>query len=157
MTITMSSAHSPTFPSLNPCHSSFSNPSVAFPTSQLMHQPFRCFIYVTVHSPTLLSLLLCHRLFTYVTWRAAHATCTTISNFIKVPRHRNSSHRNHYWHSTSNNLAAPCLKMLFVFNKMKCQIIVQLCSYRVKSKTSCCKEMGCPSLQLLEEVLFTLH
>ena len=28
--------------------------------------------YVTVHSPTLLSLLLRHWLFTYVTWRAAH-------------------------------------------------------------------------------------
>ena len=28
--------------------------------------------YVTVHSPTLLSLLLHHKLFTYVTWRATH-------------------------------------------------------------------------------------
>ena len=52
--------------------SSFSNPSVALPTSQLILQPFRCFTYVTAHSPTLLSLLLRHRLFTYVTWRAAH-------------------------------------------------------------------------------------
>ena len=33
---------------------------------------FRCFTYVTTHSPTLLSLLLRHKLFTYVTWRAAH-------------------------------------------------------------------------------------
>ena len=36
-------------------------------TSQLILQPFRCFTYVTAHSPTLLSLLLRHRLFTYVT------------------------------------------------------------------------------------------
>ena len=36
-------------PSLYLRHSSFTNPSV-------------CFTYVTVHSPTLLSLLLCHRL-----------------------------------------------------------------------------------------------
>ena len=43
-------------------HSSFSNPSVALPTSQLILQPFRCFTYVTVHSPTLLSLLLRHKL-----------------------------------------------------------------------------------------------
>ena len=77
-------AHSPTFPSLHLRHSSFSNPSVALPTcsfsnlsvtsptSHLILQPFRCFIYVTAHSPTLLSLLR-HRLFIYVTWRAAHA------------------------------------------------------------------------------------
>ena len=48
-----SSGHSPNFPSLHLRHSSFSNPSVGLPTSQLILQPFRCFIYVTVHSPTL--------------------------------------------------------------------------------------------------------
>ena len=46
------------------CHNSFSNPSVALPTSQLILQSFRCLTYVTVHSPTLLSLLLRHKLFT---------------------------------------------------------------------------------------------
>ena len=64
--------HFPTLPSLHLRHSSFSNPSVALPTSQLILQPFRCFTCVTAHSPVLLSLLLRHRLFTYVTWRAAH-------------------------------------------------------------------------------------
>ena len=72
----MSRAHSKTFPSLHLSHSSFSNPSVAVPTSQLILQPFRCVTYVTAHSPILLLLLLRHRLFTYVTWRAAHG-CTT--------------------------------------------------------------------------------
>ena len=38
----------------------------------LIPQPFRHFTYATAHSPTLLSLLLRHRLFTYVTWRATH-------------------------------------------------------------------------------------
>ena len=52
--------------------SSFSNLTVASPTSQLILQHFRRFTYVTAHSPTLLSLLLRHRFFTYVTWRAAH-------------------------------------------------------------------------------------
>ena len=52
---------------------SFSNLFVTSPTSQLILQPLRRFTYVTVHYPTLLSLLLRHRLFTYVTWRAAHA------------------------------------------------------------------------------------
>ena len=69
----MSSANSPNFPSLHLRHNSFSNPSVALLTSQLILQPFRCFTYVIAHSPTFLSLLLRHRLFTYVTWRTAHA------------------------------------------------------------------------------------
>ena len=72
MTNCSSRAHSPNFASLHLRHSSFSNPSVALPTSQFILQPFRFFTYVTAHSPTLLSLLLRHRLFTYVTWRAAN-------------------------------------------------------------------------------------
>ena len=59
----MSRAHSPTFPSLLLRHNSFSNPSIALPTSQLILQPFRCSTYVTVHSPTLLSLFLRHNSF----------------------------------------------------------------------------------------------
>ena len=53
-------------------HNSFSNPSIALPISQLILQPFRCFTYITVHSPTHLSILLRHRLVTYETWRLAH-------------------------------------------------------------------------------------
>ena len=48
------------------------NEQSALPRSQLILQPFRHFTYVTAHSLTLLSLLLRQRLFTYVTWRAAH-------------------------------------------------------------------------------------
>ena len=59
---THSRAHSPTFPSLHQRHSSFSNPSVALSTSQLILQPFRCYTDVITHSPTLLSLFLRHRL-----------------------------------------------------------------------------------------------
>ena len=39
-------AHSPTFPSLHLHHNSFSNPSIALPTSQLILQPFFRFSYV---------------------------------------------------------------------------------------------------------------
>ena len=39
----------------------------------LILQPFRYFTYVTAHSPTVVSLHLHHRLFTYITWRVAHA------------------------------------------------------------------------------------
>ena len=78
-----SSAHSPSFQSLHLRHSSFSNPSVALPTSQLILQPFSCFIYFTAHSSTLILLPLHHRLFTYVTWRAAHGN-NFISQIFKV-------------------------------------------------------------------------
>ena len=70
--VTMSRAHSPTFPSLHLSHNSFSNPSIALPMSLLILQHFRCFTYVTVHSPTLLSLLLYHKL-SYVTMSRAHS------------------------------------------------------------------------------------
>ena len=66
-------------------HNSFSNPSVALPTSQFIIQPFRCFTYVTAHSPALISLLLRHRLFTYVTWRAAHELCSFSNLFVTSP------------------------------------------------------------------------
>ena len=53
-------------------HSLFSNPSIASPTTQLILQHFHCFTYIAAHSWTLLSLLLHYRLFTYITWQAAH-------------------------------------------------------------------------------------
>ena len=56
-------SHSPSFPSLHLRHSSFSNTSLALPTSQLILQPFRCFTHVTAHSPTLPSLYLRHNSF----------------------------------------------------------------------------------------------
>ena len=57
----MSSAHSPTF-------------FASSPTSQLIFKLFRRFTYVAAHSPTLLSLLLRHSVFTYFIWRAAHGS-----------------------------------------------------------------------------------
>ena len=65
------------FQSLHLRHNSFSNPSLALSMSQVILQPFHCFTYITAHSPTLLSLLLPHRIFTYVTWRAAHGVYPT--------------------------------------------------------------------------------
>ena len=69
-----SRARSPTFTSLHLCHSSFSNTFAAFPTSQFILQPFRCFIYVTAHSPnpsvaspTSQFIIQPFRRFTYVT------------------------------------------------------------------------------------------
>ena len=75
-------AHSPSFHLLHLLHSSFPNPSLALPTSQLILQPFRCFTYITANSPTLLSLLLPHRIFTYVTWWAAHVINGTSSDIM---------------------------------------------------------------------------
>ena len=82
--ILFSCSHSPLFPSFHLRHSSFWNPSVALPTSQLIFQPFRSFTYVTAHSPTLLSLLLRHRLFTYVRWRAAHGIGRFLSDAFLI-------------------------------------------------------------------------
>ena len=39
----------------------------------LIFQALSHFTYTTAHSPTLPSLLLRHRIFTYVSWRASHA------------------------------------------------------------------------------------
>ena len=80
--------NSPSFLFLHLCHSSLYNPSLALSMSQLIFQPFRCFTYVTAHSLTLLSLLLSHRIFTYITWRAAHDIkyCSTIVNFFHYAR-----------------------------------------------------------------------
>ena len=50
-------------PLLHLRHSSFSNPSVALPMSQLILQPVRRFTYVTAHSPTLPLLHLRHSSF----------------------------------------------------------------------------------------------
>ena len=88
----MISAYSPTFPSLHLRHRSFSNPSVALPTlqlilqtsvasptSQLILQPFRCFTYVTAHSPTFLSPFLRHRIFTLLIQNTTFTTTASIS------------------------------------------------------------------------------
>ena len=91
---TMSSAHSPTFPSFHLRNSSFSNPSVAVPTSQPILQHFRCFTYVTAHSLTLLSLRLRHRLFTYVTWPTAHEKGPAQSPTLPLLHLRHSSFSN---------------------------------------------------------------
>ena len=66
-----SRAHSPSFPLLYLRHISFSNPSLALPTSQLILQPFRCFTYVTVHSQTLPLLHLRHSSFSNPSFASA--------------------------------------------------------------------------------------
>ena len=91
MTITMSSAHSPSFPLLHLRHSSLSNPFLALPTSQLIPRSFRWFTYVTAHSPTLPFTLPTSQLMiqpfyrlSYVTWRAAYALRVQVRTFSKM-------------------------------------------------------------------------
>ena len=62
-------AHSPALPSLYLRHSSFSNPSVASPTSQLILQPFFRFSFskLSIASPTSQLILQPFPRFTYVT------------------------------------------------------------------------------------------
>ena len=80
------------FPSLHVCHSSFSNPSVTLPTSQFILQSFRCFTYVTAHSPTLLSLLLRHR-FSLTSSGEPPMAIGVIIKHITVPQHFHTSFR----------------------------------------------------------------
>ena len=68
-----SRAHSPTCPSLRLRYNSFSNPSVALSTSQLILQHFCCFTYVIAHSPTFFRFS--YVTGSYVTWRAKHDKC----------------------------------------------------------------------------------
>ena len=70
---------SPSFPSLHLSHNSFSNPSVALPTSQLILQPFRRFTYVTNHSSTLPLLYLRHSSF------SNPSVASSTSQFILQP------------------------------------------------------------------------
>ena len=57
----------PTLTSIQLRHSSFSNPSAALPTLQLILQPFRCFTYIIGTTPTSQVILQPFRCFTYVT------------------------------------------------------------------------------------------
>ena len=105
MSCDVGKAHSPSFQSLHLRHISFSNPSLALPTSHLIHQPFRCFTYVTAHSPTLLSLL-CHKLgewallifqaFSHFTYVTSHSP-TLLSLYL-----RHSSFSNHSFASPTS-------------------------------------------------------
>ena len=53
---------------------SFSNLSITSPKSQIILQSFCRFTYVTAHSPTLLSLLLRHRNFSYVSFYLCYSS-----------------------------------------------------------------------------------
>ena len=81
--ITYVTTHSPTLPSLYLRHNSFSNPSVALPTSQLILQPFPRFTYVTAHSRTLPSLYLRHSSFS--------------NPYVAYLRHSSFSNAFHQW------------------------------------------------------------
>ena len=71
-------AHSPTLPLLHLHNSSFSNHSIASPTSQLILQPFHYFI-VTTHSLALPSLFLHHSPF------SNHSVASPSSHLILQP------------------------------------------------------------------------
>ena len=95
------------FSSLHLRHNSFSNPSVALPTSQLILQPYRCFTYVTVHSPTLLSLLLRHKLSSFSNPSVASPTSQLIlqpfRRFTYVTTHSPTLPLLHLRHSSFYN------------------------------------------------------
>ena len=77
--MTQALPHSPTLTSLHVRYSSFSNPSTALPTSQLILQLFRCFTYVICTSPTSQLILQPFCRFTQVT---AHSTVLLLLHYI---------------------------------------------------------------------------
>ena len=123
------------FPSLHLRHSSLSNPSVDLPTSQLILQPFRCFTYVTAHSPTLLSFLLSHKIFTYVTWRAAHGKLlTSLLKDANVRQHLMSIER---------ELQHPEDELRMMWNRETfCDKVWKVLRYAVKVCLSCDSQIG---------------
>ena len=101
----MSSTHSPTFLSHHLRHNSFSNPSVALPTSQLILQPFRWFTYVTAHSPTLPLLHLRHSLFCNPSFTSSTSQLILqpFRRFTYVTAHSPTLPLLHLRHSTFSN------------------------------------------------------
>ena len=99
MTITMSSAHSPTIPSLQLHHNSFYNPSVALPTSQLILQPFCHFTYVIAHSPTLLCSFSNHS----ITSSTSQLILQPFCHFINITAHSPTLLLLHLRHSSFSN------------------------------------------------------
>ena len=100
MTITMSSAHFPSFPSLHQRHSSFSKPSIGLPTSQLCSfskpsvtsptsqlilQTFRRFTYLTAHSPILPLRHIRHRSFSNPFFRFLYVTDSSLTSPSEPP------------------------------------------------------------------------
>ena len=130
-------AHSPTFPSLHLRHNSFCNPSVALSTSQLILHPFQCFTYVTFHFPTLLLLILRHRLFTYV--RRPHSP-----TFASLHLHHNSFSNPIVALPTSQLILQPFCRFTYVTTHSPTLLLLHLC-HTSFSNTS----FASPTLQAL--------
>ena len=78
--------HSPILTPLHLRHSSFSNPSAALPTSQLILQPFRCFTCVIGTSPKL--LLQTFRRFIYIKISFYNPSVASPTSQVLHLRHR---------------------------------------------------------------------
>ena len=74
-----------TLPLLYLHQNSFSNPSVALPTSELILQPFRRFTYVRTHSPTFPSLYLRHSSFSNPSFASAASQALHLIHLASRP------------------------------------------------------------------------
>ena len=86
-------------------HRSFSNPSLTLPMSQLILQPFRCFTYVTAHSPTLPSLYLHHNSFSnpFVASPTSQLILQHFPRFTYITTHSPTLPLLHLRHSSFSN------------------------------------------------------
>ena len=101
------SAHSQIFPSLHLRRNSFSNPSYVLPTSQLILQSFRCFTYVTTHSPTFFR-------FSYVTGSSLNVILQPFLRFTYVAAHYQTIPSLYLRHSSFSNpsVASPTSQII---------------------------------------------
>ena len=118
----MSSAHSPMLPLLHLRQSSFSNPSGALLTSQLILQCFRCFTYVRAHSPTFLLLHLRHSSFSNPS--GALLTSQLILQrfrcFTYVTAHSPTLPAHYLRHSSFSNPSGALLTSQFILQRFRC-------------------------------------
>ena len=114
----MTEPHSSTLTSLHLRHSSFSNPSAALPTSQLILQPFRCFTYIIGTSPTSQLILQPYCCFTYIT---AHSTALPLLHLchssLSNPSAASSIHHSSF---CSHSIASPTSQALHVLHLVSC-------------------------------------
>ena len=91
----------PTLTLLHLRHNSFSNPSVALSTSQLILQPFRYFTYVTLPASQL--ILQPFRCFTYVTLPTSQLILQPFHRFTYVTTHSPTLQLLHLPHNSLSN------------------------------------------------------
>ena len=113
-------------------HSSFSNPSVALPTSQLILQPFRCFTYVTALSPTLPLLHLRHCSFSNPSFASPTSLALHLRHLVSSPCIQRALRNNLLYISHCLSVVSTCLGHHVLRDiRLHCGIIVKFLEKKI--------------------------